>query len=115
MPLTITKISDTYSTSPQISPEDIKEIADLGYKTIINNRPDHEGGAEQPTSNAIKLEAEKLGLHYYHIAVIPNNIQSAQVDEFSKAFETAPKPVLAFCRTGNRACRILELAQNTKK
>jgi uncharacterized protein (TIGR01244 family) len=112
MALTITKVLNTYSTSPQITPDDVAEIADLGYKSIINTRPDQEGGSEQPTSDAIKLAAEKLGLQYYHIPVVPNNIQSTQVDEFSNAFETAPKPILGFCRTGNRATRLLELSQS---
>ena len=114
MALAINKISDVYSTAPQITPEDVAEIASLGFKSIINNRPDQEGGAEQPTSDAIKAAAEQSGLHYYHIPVIPNNIQSAEVEEFSKVYETTPKPILAFCRTGNRATRILELSQNTQ-
>jgi len=111
MALTITKVSSTYSTSPQITTDDVAEIASLGYKSIINTRPDYEGGAEQPSSNTIKSAAENLGLHYYYIPVVPNNIQSTQVDEFTNALETAPKPVLGFCRTGNRATRLLELSQ----
>jgi hypothetical protein len=35
MALTITKVLNTYSTSPQITPDDVAEIADLGYKSII--------------------------------------------------------------------------------
>ena len=44
MPLFITKLSDTFSTSPQITVDDVVAIAALGFKTIINNRPDGEGG-----------------------------------------------------------------------
>ena len=37
------KISDGLSVSPQISADDIKEIARLGFRSIICNRPDGEG------------------------------------------------------------------------
>ena len=81
MSLTITRISENFSTSPQIAVEDVAEIASLGFKTIINNRPDGEGGESQPTSDSIKIAAEKVGLTYIHIPVIPGNITQANIDE----------------------------------
>lgn len=110
MALTISKITDDYSTSPQITPNDIAEIAQLGFKTIINNRPDLEGGAEQPTSNVLAEVAKQHGLHYVYIPVVPNQIQDNQVDSFSQALSAAPKPVLGFCRTGNRASQMFARA-----
>lgn len=106
MALSITKITDDYSTAPQIAPGDIAEIAQLGFKTIINNRPDLEGGVEQPSSNAIAEAAKQHGLHYVYIPVVPNQIQDSQVETFSQALTIAPKPVLGFCRTGNRASQM---------
>jgi sulfide:quinone oxidoreductase len=111
MSVSITKITDDFSTAPQISANDLAEIAQLGFKTIINNRPDQEGGAEQPMSMQLKQAAEKLGLHYMHIPVIPNQIQQSQIDTFRIAFEAAAKPVLGFCRTGNRAGNLFKLSQ----
>ncbi len=111
MTIQITKVSNDFSTAPQISVDEIAEIAQLGFKTIINNRPDNEGGAEQPTSKQLAAAAKNLGLNYVHIPVIPNNIQPAQVDAFSAAYSLAAKPVLGFCRTGNRAGSIFKLAQ----
>lgn len=111
MTIQITKLSDDFSTAPQISVDDVAEVAQLGFKTIINNRPDNEGGAEQPTSVQLKVAAEQLGLTYIHIPVIPNNIEPSQIDAFSAAYNLAAKPVLGFCRTGNRAGSIFKLAQ----
>lgn len=113
MTIQITKVSDDFSTAPQISVEDIAEIAQLGFKTIINNRPDNEGGAEQPNSVQLATAAEKLGLNYVYIPVIPNNIQPSQIDAFSATYSLAAKPVLGFCRTGNRAGSIFKLAQTS--
>jgi uncharacterized protein (TIGR01244 family) len=111
MTIQITKVSDDFSTAPQISVDDVAEVAQLGFKTIINNRPDNESGAEQPTSAQLKAAADQLGLNYIHIPVIPNNIEPSQIDAFSVAYNLAAKPVLGFCRTGNRAGNMFKLAQ----
>lgn len=103
MTLSITRISETFSTCPQITADEVAEIAALGFKTIINNRPDGEGGAEQPTSDAIKAAAEKAGLAYIHIPVIPGNITQENITECTQFLGKAAKPILGFCRTGNRA------------
>lgn len=110
MTLTTNKLAEDFSVCPQITAEDVAEIAQLGFKTIINNRPDAEGGAEQPSNASIQAAAEKLGLQYFYIPVIPNQIQEAEVAQFAKALEGAAKPALAFCRTGNRAAKLYSLA-----
>ena len=111
MTIQITQHSVEFSTAPQVQVEDLAEIAQLGFKTIINNRPDLEGGTEQPTSDQIKKAAEKLGLNYIYIPVVPNNIQPNQIADFSSAFAWGAKPVLGFCRTGNRASSLYKSAQ----
>jgi len=112
MSLSTTPLSHEYSVAPQISAEDVAEIAALGFKTIINNRPDLEGGEAQPTSQSIQAAANAAGLHYIHIPVIPNAISPADVLAFVQAYTAAPKPILGFCRTGNRAANLLELAMS---
>ncbi len=112
MTIQITKQSDDFSTAPQISVDDVPEIAKLGFKTIINNRPDYEGGESQPTSAQLRIAAEQNGLAYLYVPVIPNNIHLAQVEAFSASYALAAKPVLGFCRTGNRAGSIFKFAQS---
>lgn len=111
MTIQITKLSNDFSTTPQITEEDMAEIARLGFKTIINNRPDAEGGVEQPANATLEAAAKALGLAYIFIPVIPNNIQASQIEEFSTAINIASKPILGFCRTGNRAGNIYKLSQ----
>jgi ArsR family transcriptional regulator len=110
MTIEITQQSADFSTAPQISLSDVAELARLGFKAIINNRPDFEGGADQPTSAQIQAAAEAAGLAYVFIPVIPNNIQPEQVRAFALAFAAATKPALAFCRTGNRAANLYKQA-----
>ncbi|MCB1674368.1 MAG: TIGR01244 family phosphatase, partial [Pseudomonadales bacterium] len=34
----------------QLQPQQLKEVAERGFKSVINNRPDYEEGAHQPTA-----------------------------------------------------------------
>ena len=111
MALKITKHNETFSSCPQINPEDVTEIARLGFKTIINARPDNEGGAEQPISNSIEVAAKKAGLSYVHIPVVPNNIQPSDIAACANFALNAPTPILGFCKTGMRATSLFSSAQ----
>jgi uncharacterized protein (TIGR01244 family) len=46
MAFSITRESETFNTSPQITANEVAEIATLGFKTIINIRPHGKSGAE---------------------------------------------------------------------
>lgn len=110
MTLVINQLNKDFSYTSQITVDDIAEIISLGFKTIINNRPDNEGGAEQPKSEALEAIALSYGLTYVHIPVIPNNTQPHQIEVFKEAYAKVPKPILGFCKTGNRASTICKLA-----
>lgn len=113
MTLTITRHTDTFSSSPQITPEDMPEIVALGFKTIINARPDNEGGASQPASQNIKLAAEKAGLHYLHIPITPGHITPTDVEACANFAINAPIPILGFCKTGMRATSLYQATNQT--
>jgi len=44
----VTKHTDDFATAPQLAPEHMTAIAAHGFKTVINNRPDMDGGHAQP-------------------------------------------------------------------
>lgn len=110
MPVTVNQLNEQFSFTSQISIEDIAELARMGFKTIINNRPDFEGGDEQPQSSALEAVAKGYGLSYVYIPVVPNNILPHQIKAFREAFNHAQKPVIGFCKTGNRASSLCKLA-----
>lgn len=112
MSLNITKHSEDFSTCSQIVESDIPEIAALGFKTVINNRPDNEGGPDQPASSQLEAAARKAGLHYIHIPVIPGNITPQNIADCIKFTKAAPAPILGFCRTGLRAGNLYQQAKN---
>lgn len=110
MSLPINCHNNQFGTLGQIEPAHLAEIARHGYKSVINNRPDGEGGPEQPANAAIQAEAEKLGLQYAYLPVVSGAITPAQVQEMARLLKTMPGPVLAFCRSGARSTNLYQLA-----
>ncbi|ABE49996.1 MULTISPECIES: TIGR01244 family sulfur transferase [Methylobacillus] len=110
MTLTTNTFSDKFSSCPQLTVEQVADAAAAGFKTIINNRPDGEGGAEQPRSEDIRQAAEAHGLRYVHIPVVPGQMTPAQVEELAALLPSLPTPILGFCKLGTRAVNIYQQA-----
>lgn len=96
--------------SPQIQAEDFAELASKGFRTVINNRPDNEE-PDQPLSDALRAAATKAGIAYDYLPVVANQITPEQVDAFAQQLQQLPKPILAFCRSGNRCSIMWSLVQ----
>jgi len=93
----------------QPSVEEIGELADRGYRSIISNRPDGEA-PEQPAWQELKAAALARGMEAVHIPVVASKIGEADVRAFREALERLPKPIAAFCRTGTRSTLLWALA-----
>ncbi|SFR45670.1 sulfide:quinone oxidoreductase [Marinobacter daqiaonensis] len=101
----IRKIDDDLSVAPQIQPEEVAELARLGFRTLIANRPDREEPGQPPMAD-LEAAAREHGLHWVYLPVESGNITDQDIDAFDPVFEEAEKPVLAFCRSGTR-CSVL--------
>ena len=117
MPLPITYLTNDFATAPQLTPEQMKEAAQAGFRTVVNNRPDFEGGPQQPTDRQIREAAENAGLSYVFFPVISGQLTPNDVTEFAKLLGELPRPILAFCRSGTRSGNLyrLALAQGGKR
>ena len=104
------KISDQISVSPQITPDDVAEIAKAGFRSILCNRPDGEG-PDQPTFDEVEDAAEKLGLTCQYMPVISGKVTDDDAAAFGKSLMELPGPVFAYCRTGTRCATLWSLAQ----
>ena len=109
--VSIRQIDETYSVAPQIDIAQLPELANLGYKAIISNRPDGES-ADQPSAAEMQKAAKAAGLEFRHIPIIPGQIDANQTAAFRKAMKDLPKPVLGFCRSGARATSIWQMAKS---
>jgi uncharacterized protein (TIGR01244 family) len=103
------RVTDELSVSPQITVEDIDEAARLGFRTIINNRPDGEDPT-QPASREIEAAATAAGLAYFYLPV-RGGPTPQQVETTERLLEEVQGPVLAFCRSGTRSIVTWALAQ----
>ena len=97
----IRRVTEAFAVAPQINEEDVAQIEAAGFKTIVANRPDGEGGVDQPRMGAIRARAESLGLTF--VALPFSGAPTPEVVErMSNILNEAPQPVLAYCRTGTR-------------
>jgi uncharacterized protein (TIGR01244 family) len=103
------RVTDDFTTAPQISVADVEEAARQGFRTIINNRPDGEAEG-QPSSREIQAAAEAAGLAYFHLPVVGGPTPQ-QVEATQRILDGAARPVLAFCRSGTRSIVTWSLAQ----
>jgi uncharacterized protein (TIGR01244 family) len=103
-------LSDTVAAAGQIAPGDIPAIAAHGFKTVINNRPDGEGGSAQPASEELRRAAEAAGLKYVYLPVVSGQLTVQQVADMAHTLQQANAPVFAFCRSGARTEHLFRLA-----
>lgn len=108
MSVHITRHTTDFATAPQIMIEDMKEVAAQGFKTLINNRPDGES-AGQPTNAQLEEAAGVFGIHYVFLPVVRSQV-GEEAAKFGNILDAAPKPALAFCRSGTRSTMLYQTA-----
>ncbi|RUW50479.1 TIGR01244 family phosphatase [Mesorhizobium sp. M1A.F.Ca.ET.072.01.1.1] len=107
------QISEDYSVSGQIQPEDIVAIKDAGFKSVICNRPDDEQPG-QPSADSVKAAAEAAGLAFRYIPVISGQLTMDNVEDQAEALDELEGPVFAYCRSGARCTSLYGLIQQQR-
>lgn len=100
------RLSGDVCVGPQLDPDAMAWIAGAGFKSVINNRPDHEDGPDQPTNAVIEAAAAAAGLQYAWLPVMPAVQTAGDIASFAALLAELPKPILAFCRTGTRSGKL---------
>jgi uncharacterized protein (TIGR01244 family) len=103
-------VASDVSVAPQLDPAAMQSAAAAGFRSVINNRPDFEGGPDQPTSAAIEAAARAAGLEYRYLPVHPAVQTPEEIARFAELLRTLPKPILAFCRSGTRSGKLYRAA-----
>ena len=104
----VKKISPFISVSPQIYPAHVERLAEQGFKTIINNRPDNETD-DQPMEAELSAEAAKHGVEFVSIPVISGALTEQNIKDFGDVMGCVTGPVLAYCRSGMRSTSLWAL------
>jgi uncharacterized protein (TIGR01244 family) len=108
------QISENYSVSGQIAPEDAGAIKAAGFRSVICNRPDDEQPG-QPSHDAVRAALEAAGLAFRYIPVVSGRMTAADVEDQAKALDELEGPVFAYCRSGARCTNLYGLVQELKR
>ena len=114
----LTKLSDSFSTSPQIDPSDAAFLARHGFRSIVNLRPDGEGGASQPLGADIAAAARAAGLLYLALPVASGTAPTqADVEALRRLLGDGGggAPAVGFCGSGGRAAKLYALSFGRSK
>lgn len=110
MALAPQRMTADMSVTGQLDAAAMTEAAAAGFRSVVNNRPDFEGGSTQPTSASIEAAALAAGLSYAWLPVAPNVQTPEEIARFAALMDKLPKPILAFCRSGARSGKLLRAA-----
>ena len=92
-------INDAYSSAGQLTPEQIQQLAEQGFCSVLNLRSSVEPGV-------LPDEAEQVaaaGLGYAQAPVSPITPSGQALTAALAALVALPQPVLIHCRGGGRA------------
>ena len=109
--MTPVQVSSQFFISGQITPDEVKPLAEAGFVALINNRPDGEA-LDQPDSTDIEAAARAAGLAYLHAPMHGAEISLDDVERIHALTARATGKVLGFCRSGARSMLGWALAQS---
>jgi uncharacterized protein (TIGR01244 family) len=102
MPL-LTPITPEIAVAPALEPDDFAELARLGYRSIVSNRPDGETGSSL-TARQEAIHAWRAGLRFAHVPASKLELFTDPVVEgMGEALRRLPGPVVAHCASGIRS------------
>lgn len=104
------KLTENYSVSPQISPEDVAVLRDLGFVMVLCNRPDGEIPPDLQSA-AMREAVEDAGLRFEVLPLTHQTMNAENIQRQQELVESAGGPVLAYCASGTRCTVIWALGQ----
>lgn len=108
--LPVQALAPDFCVAPQLEPDAMAAAARAGFRSVINNRPDFEGGPDQPTNASMEAAARAAGLEYAFLPVSGVYQSPEEIARFAELLATMPRPILAFCRSGARSGRLYHAA-----
>ncbi|MFK7967461.1 MAG: TIGR01244 family sulfur transferase [Burkholderiaceae bacterium] len=109
----INRVNDSLSVSPQLLPGEMAAVAEAGFKTVINNRPEGEEPG-QPATAEVRAAAEAAGMTFVDIPFTAGMQTAEDVHAFAQALAGNDGPILAYCRSGTRSTTVWAMSQAGK-
>ncbi|AUB36323.1 putative phosphohydrolase, protein tyrosine phosphatase [Nostoc flagelliforme CCNUN1] len=85
----VKKVSDEFSAGGQPTPETLKQLADQGYKSVVNLRSLDETGALEDEQQ----HAQAVGLEYVNVPLKPTQANDNLIAKVLRELEELPTPV----------------------
>jgi len=105
------KVSNQFSFGGQPTPEDLKQLADEGYQSVVNLRfPDETGALTDE-----QQQAELLGLEYLNLPTSSNEADAELTAKVLAQAEHLPTPIYFHCGAGGRASAVALIAYATQQ
>ena len=107
----VRSLTEDFAVSPQIRPEELPDIAAAGFRSVLCNRPDGEEPG-QPDFDAIAAAAGAAGLVARSVPIVSGMLTPQAVEDFRRALQEMPRPILAYCRSGTRSTMLWAIARH---
>ncbi len=95
-------INHELSVAGELSPEQLQQASQQGFKSVINLRMPKEKGFLSDEPQIV----ESLGMNYAHIPVNPSALSGELIAQVSEQIDHLPKPILMHCSLGLRSAGI---------
>ncbi|SMX25230.1 TIGR01244 family sulfur transferase [Boseongicola aestuarii] len=96
------RLNDKMSVAPQITPDDLPELVQQGFKAVVCNRPDFEVPPDL-SSEAMRAACEGAGVAFFNNPLAPGGLTGEAVTAQAQAMNATDGPVLAYCASGTRS------------
>jgi sulfide:quinone oxidoreductase len=104
-------ITPTFAVAGELQSEDFAELARLGFKGVISNRPDGEEWGQLTAADSAALAAT-AGLAFRHVPAVKHDIFSPAVGAAMQAAMTdVGEPAVAHCKSGLRSALLWALVR----
>lgn len=108
-------IAPGVATAEQILLSHVVQLAALGYRSVICNRPDEEDGGQHPSHRDIAQACERHAMQFVYFPVHSSGHSEQEVRDMYEIVDAAPKPVLIYCRTGRRSRNLIASVEALQK
>lgn len=99
---TIRKINDDLAIAGQLTSDQLQQITQQGYKSVVNLRsPDEEGFLSNE-----QQEIEALGLYYINVPIKVEGINDRVAAQVLQKIDELSKPTLVHCNNSMRSAAI---------
>jgi sulfide:quinone oxidoreductase len=99
----IVQLEPEIAVAPQLIEADFAELARMGFRSVVANRPDGEA-PDQLTHSQAEAAARRHGLEFRYFPVRGANATDDDVVEaFAQLIDDLPRPTLLYCGSSTRS------------